>query len=129
MLNIRKLSKISSNCSFILSDLQEVADEWKNELDDVKENEPEYDNQTDRWQERVDRLTYAIGIITETNEKFKQWINSFDSINPNSDNAEENYDNLKYDLSEIIDDYVSAQSNKNGIAQYINKLKKVVSSM
>ena len=29
MLNIRKLSKISSNCSFILSDLQEVADEWK----------------------------------------------------------------------------------------------------
>lgn len=129
MLNIRKLSKISSNCSFILSDLQEVADEWKNELDDVKENEPEYDNQTDRWQERVDRLTYAIGIITETNEKFKQWINSFDNINPNSDNAEEDYDNLKYDLGEIIDDYVSAQSNKKGIAQYINKLKKVVSSM
>ena len=129
MLNIRKLSKISSNCSFILSDLQEVADEWQNELDDVKRNEPEYDNQTDRRQERVDRLTYAIGIITEANENFKQWINSFDNINPNSDNAEENYDNLKYDLSEIIDDYVSAQSNKNGIAQYINKLKKVVSSM
>lgn len=129
MLNIRKLSKISSNCSFILSDLQEVADEWQNELDDVKRNEPEYDNQTDRRQERVDRLTYAIGIITEANENFKQWINSFDNINPNSDNAEENYDNLKYDLSEIIDDYVSAQSNKNGIAQYINKLKKVISSM
>ena len=129
MLNIRKLSKISSNCSFILSDLQEVADEWQNELDDVKRNKPEYDNQTDRRQERVDRLTYAIGIITEANENFKQWINSFDNINPNSDNAEENYDNLKYDLSEIIDDYVSAQSNKNGIAQYINKLKKVISSM
>lgn len=129
MLNIRKLSKISSNCSFILSDLQEVADEWQNELDDIEGNEPEYTSQTDRRQERVDRLTYAIGIITETNEKFKQWINSFDNINPNSNNAEENYDNLKYDLSEIIDDYVSAQSNKNGIAQYINKLKKVVSSM
>ena len=129
MLNIRKLSKISSNCSFILSDLQEVADEWQNELDDIEGNEPEYTSQTDRRQERVDRLTYAIGIITETNEKFKQWINSFDNINPNSNNAEENYDNLKYDLSEIIDDYVSAQSNKNGIAQYTNKLKKVVSSM
>lgn len=129
MLNIRKLSKISSNCSFILSDLQEVADEWQNELDDVKGNEPKRDNQIDRWQERVDRLTYEIGIITKTNENFKQWINSFDNINPNSDNAEEDYDDLKYDLSEIIDDYVSAQSNKNGVAQYINKLKKVVSSM
>ena len=129
MLNIRKLSKISSNCNFILSDLQEVADEWKNELDDVKGNEPEYTSQLDRWQERVDRLTGAIDIITEANENFKQWINSFDNINPNSDDAEENYDNLKYDLTEIIDDYVSAQSNKNGIAQYINKLKKVVSSM
>lgn len=129
MLNIRKLSKISSNCSFILSDLQEVADEWQNELYYVEGNEPECDSQINRWQEKVDRLTYAIGIITETNEKFKQWINSFDNIDPNSDNAEENYDNLKYDLSEIIDDYVSVQSNKNGIAQYINKLKKVVSSM
>lgn len=129
MLNIRKLSKISSNCSFILSELQEVADEWQNELDDVEGNEPERDSQIDRWQERVDRLTCVIGIITETNEKFKQWINSFDNIDPNRDNAEENYDNLKYDLTEIIDDYVSAQSNKNGIAQYINKLKKLVSSM
>lgn len=122
MLDIRKLSKISSNCSFILSDLQEVADEWQNELDDAEGNEPEYDS-------KIDRLTDAINIITEANDNFRQWINNFDNIDPNSDKAEEDYGNLKYDLSEIIDDYVNAQSNKKGIAQYINKLKKVISGM
>lgn len=129
MLDIRKLSKISSECTFILSTIQEIADEWQNELDDVEGNEPEYDSQIDRWQERVDKLTDAVEAIISANENFEQWINNFDAINPCDDKSDEDYSDLKYQLSDIIDDYESAQSNKKGIAKYIKKLKNIASSM
>lgn len=144
MLRPDRLVQACKNCNPILYELQTIADEWQDELDEVEANEPEYESQQDRWQERLDRLNDAIESITNANDNLEQWIANADALgdkiywksmgdtdceNISEESLEDEYSDMRFTLYDIIDDYVDVQSNKRGIAKQIKKLKSIVPTL